>query len=323
MQPSCSHAHRWLTRKALLRSVVSPVLSVLILAALVTACRSSGGSFGEGSSAGGSAGEASSTSLGYGSPSQLSATPPDVPSQAPSCNGSLSQQVSVPSDLANLVSACSDPQGDQMEITNLSEFVLDVAPASGTSSQLEVSSHDTSSDPLPTFAGQLEVEAQNAVVDGWSPYDPEARLLPIGGTATATANGTPVHLTVRVDRQMSKMSFEAAELTSYVVSNVVGEDPSNYYQSIADCVNDTWKLWNQLQEQPPPPAAQLLYQSLMAVGSCTKLRNQVQDYLDYHSQQMDLAAQASRAAQSTDEFDWVSEYAHEEQVQDEIRTDIR
>lgn len=291
-------------------------LAAPVFVTLVVACGSGGGGSG-----------AASGVLGSGPPQgQVPATPPDAPSQAPGCAGSLDKQPYVPTDLQSLVSACQSPQGDQLELTNLSQYVLDVAPAPGTTAQLTVVDHDTSSDPLPTLAGQLEVQAQNTVVDGWSAGDPSAVLLPVGGKVDATADNpqTPVRLTVSVDAQVSRMSFEAAAWTSYVVSNVLDENPGDYYQAIADCVNNSYQAWQDLQQQPPPPVAELLYKTLQAGAACATLRKMVDDYLTGHGQQLDPTAEAERAGKRpAGEDQWVSEYEREVQVQDEVHVIIR
>lgn len=317
MQPNRSHSYRRLTRNDPLRSIRSlAVLSALILVTLVTACGSGGGSSG-----GGSSGESTPCGgLGSGeSPCQIPATPPDVPSQAPPCTGSLDQRASVRADLQGLISACSDPQGDKMEVTNISQFVLDITPAAGTSAQLNVTSYDTSSDPVPTAAGVLEVEAQNTVVQSWSPDNPATSLLPVGGTLMATTSYPPVQLSVNVDQDVSGYSFGAAALTSYVVSNVGTESPGDYYQSIADCINATYQLWQELVQQQPPTVLALMNQAL-ASSSCGELVKKVTDYLN-NSDPLSVAAE--RGAEHAGEPDWISKFNEQEQVQDVIKSDTR
>ena len=288
----------------------------MILITLATACGSGGGSSGGlGYGAPGAPAAGSSGALGSGPPAQLPATPPDVPSQAPTCTGSLYQQVKVEADLQSLVSACATPQGDQMELTNLSQYVLDVAAVPPYSSQLDVSQDDTSSNSLPTLAGQLEVEAQNAVVAEHPDGDPSADLLPVGGTVTATSNDpqTSVHLSVTKDPGASWKSFEAAAMTSYVVSNVLDQNPDDYYQAIADCVNNSYQLWQ--DQQTPTPVAQKIYDTLQAGVSCADLKKKVNDYLSQRGQQQDLAAQAQRAGENvTGEEDWASKLREEQTV---------
>src|SRR5208283_1206159 len=83
--------------------------------------------------------------FGSPSPSQLPATPPDVPSGAPPCTGSFGQQVNnLPADLQNLISACYSSQEDEWQFTNLTQLVLDITSAAGSSSSLQVSPYDTS-----------------------------------------------------------------------------------------------------------------------------------------------------------------------------------
>jgi hypothetical protein len=226
----------------------------------------------------------------------------------------------VPQDLQSLVSACYSSQQDEWQVTNLTQLVLDITPTADYSSALQVSTYDPSS--LPNTAGELEVQAQNAVMDNQSPDNAAAgeALLPVGGTVIAAEDDLP--LTVAVDTDFSNRSFEATSWTSYVVSNVPDENPESYSQAIANCVNDTSQLWQTLQQQPPPSVADLLYNSLEAANSCNELREKVKEYLESNGQQENLAAEDQRAEEHADEADWESEYMQEEQAHDEIRPDI-
>jgi hypothetical protein len=141
MRPDHAHLCRRLTRQAPSRSIAGlAILSALILT-LATACGSSGGSSGGNTSGG----NASSTSLASGQApsSPIPATPADVPSGSPSCSGSLDQAVTVQPPLQSLVSACSDTQGDQVQVTNLSQLVLDIATSPTKAPPLTIR-------PLPT-----------------------------------------------------------------------------------------------------------------------------------------------------------------------------
>lgn len=324
MQPNRSHLYRRVTRQAPLRSNTSPaVLSALIVVALVTACSSSSSSSGaapSGAAPSGAGTTCGGSGLGFESPCQVPATPPDVPSGAPSCTGSFSQQVNVPQDLQSVVSACYSSQQDELQVTNLTQLVLDITPTASYSSALQVSTYDPSS--LPNTAGELEVEAQNAVVDNQSPDNAASGevLLPVGGTVIAAADDLP--LTVTVDTDFSDRSFEATSWTSYVVSNIPDENPDSYSQAIANCVNDTYQLWQALHQQPPSSVATLLYDSLEEASSCNELREKVKEYLESKGQPDNLAAEDQRAEEHADEAEWEREYMHEEQAHDEIMTDM-
>ena len=320
MQPNHAHLCRRLTRQAPPRSIAGlAILSALILT-LATACGSSGGSSGGNTSGG----NASSTSLASGQApsSPIPATPADVPSGSPSCSGSLDQAVTVQPPLQSLVSACSDAQGDQVQVTNLSPLVLDIAPAAGTSDELVPSSYDTSSDPLPTLADDLEADAENAVVAGRLPSIQGGVLLPVGGTVMASTNAPPVRLTVGVDLDFSARTFDAVAWASYVASNVPDESPAAYYQAIADCVNDSYSLWQALQQQPPPDLTNLLLKSINAYASCNELREKVKDYLESQGQQENLTAEAQLGGENASESDWESDFAQEQEVH-EVELDLR
>jgi hypothetical protein len=292
------------------------------LVTAVTACGSSGNSSG-GSSSDGS-GSATSTSLGFGSPAaQLPATPPDVPAAAPACTGSLNQRAYVRPDLVHLISGCSNQQETELQITNLSGLVLDVAPAADTSAQLQVTSYDTSSGLLPTPADELEVEAQNTVLGPWSPDNSAAVFLPVGATLTATASEPPVELSVNVDPGASWFTFGATIMTGYVVGNVTDATPAEFYQSIADCVNATYRFWLDLEQAQPTPSPADLINQVLGLGKCAALAGKVNAYLDRQSHPADPLAEADRGGLHVEDGEFVSQYEQEEQVQDEIRSDIR
>jgi hypothetical protein len=314
MQPHRAHLCRRVTRKSPSRSIASLAFLSALTLTVATACTSSGGS---------SSGSTSSNSLGFGSPAAtIPATPPDVPSGSPGCSAPLDQAVTVPPALQNLVSACADAAGDKVQVTNLSQLVLDIAPAAGTGDNLIPMSYDVSSGPLPTLAGELEVEAENAVVAGQLPAIPHAVLLPVGGTVMASTTDPPVQLTVGEDAGFSRRSFEAVAWASYIVTNIPGESPANYYQTIADCVNDSYDLWNALKQKPPPSLTDLLLKSINAYDSCNELREKVKEYLESKGRQESLEEEAQLGGEHADESNWDTEYMREEQLHEDI-TDLR
>jgi hypothetical protein len=323
MQPNHSHSYRRLARQAPLRSTTGPaVLSALIVVALVTACSSGSGSPGAqvGGAPSGGGTPCGGSGLGFESPCQVPATPPDVPTGAPSCTGSYSQQATVPADLQTLINVCYSQQDKEWQVTNLSQSVLDVTPTADYSSTLQVITYDSSS--LQNVAGELEVEAQNAVMNNQSPDNSSLGevLLPVGGMVIAAADDLP--LTVGVDKDFSRRSYGATALTSYVVSNVLDVNPDTWSQAIANCVNDTYQLWQHLQQQPPPSVSTLLSDAFQAASSCNELRNKVKEYLESKGQQENLAAEDQRAEEHADEANWESEYMRVEQAHDEIRADL-
>jgi hypothetical protein len=204
-----THVSRPLTGKAPGPSITGIALLSALSLALVAACGSGGNS-----NAGASSGQASSTALRAAPSSQIPATPPDVPSRSP-CSRSLPYAADIGSAAQGLISGCNNQSGGILKITNISENVLDVTPAPGTTI-LSQTTYDVPSDPLPTLAGELEVEAQNALVAESTP-PAGAVLLAIGGTLTATAFTTPAAVYVGVDHTVSAESFLAAVWASYVM----------------------------------------------------------------------------------------------------------
>jgi hypothetical protein len=219
-------------------------------------------------------------------------------------------------------SACTNAQETELQITNLSELVLDVAPFSGTSAQLQVT--PPSDGPLPTLAGELEVTAQNAVLDGWSPGNSAAVFLPVGGRLTAYASTKPVELSVTLDPDATDWSFGAWTLAIVVASNVPDENPAGYYGSIADCVNATQQIWEEItQPQQPPPSLKDLIDQALGVQGCAELTNKINEYLESKAEQRDEDQEAQLAAEHLNDSQVQSEDTQEEMVNNErIDSDI-
>ena len=195
---------RWSGRRVASRSARNAgVVFAAVLLGLVAAC--------------------GSTSSGP-APSAIPAGPPDVPAHAPACSGALSQRAYVRADLVPVISACTNAQEDELQITNLSELVLDVAPYANTSPHLQVT--PPSDGPLPTLAAELEVSAQNAVLNGWSPGNSAAVFLPVGGTVTAYSSTRPTELAITLDPDATAWSFGAWALSIVVAANVPDESPA-------------------------------------------------------------------------------------------------
>jgi len=265
---------------------------------------------------------ACSSGSGQSAQSAIPAGPPDVPAQAPACSGTLDQQAYVRADLASVISACTDAQENELQITNLSELVLDVAPYANTSAQLEVTPPSDGS--LPTLAAELEVSAQNAVLEPWKPGNSAAVFLPVGGTLTAYASTKPVELSITLDPDATDWSFGAWALAVTVASNVPDENPAGYYGLVADCVNATQAIWEEItQPQQPPPSLRDLIDQALGVHGCVELTNKINEYLENQAEQRDRAAQAELAAEHIDDSQVQSENAAEEMVNDaEIASDI-
>jgi hypothetical protein len=227
--------------------------------------------------------------------------------------------------MVRLISACTNSQKDELQITNLSELVLDVAPYGSTQAQLHVT--PPSSGLIPSPAGELEVAAQDAVLNRWTPGNPSAVFLPVGGTliaTPATGSNVAVELSITVDPDATSWSFGAWALAILVATNVPGESPEGYYGSIADCVNATLKIWDELTQaqQAPPPLTDLIDQAL-GVGGCAELVNQINEYLKSQAEQRDADQEAQLVEEHLNESQLHSDYTQEEMVSDEeIRSDI-
>ena len=138
-----------------------------------------------------------------------------------------------------------------MMVTNLSQFVLDISPANGTTANLTVDPY-TSYQSLPT-AGELEVEVQNAAVANLTPPSPTTVLLPVGGQVAAATSHPPVQVEVQVDQQASAASFGAILMTSYVVSNVPANSILDYANRIANASTTPFRFGNRSQNSLLPP----------------------------------------------------------------------
>ena len=227
----------------------------------------------------------------------------------------------MPSDLQDLIGLCDNQDGSQLEVINISEDVLDIYPAAGDTLQSPIT-YDVPSDPLPTLAGELEVEAQNAVVaDSSAPAG--ADLLAIGGTITA-ANNPPAtaEVYVGVDHAATKKTFFAASWTSYVMGIDSHANPHDYYRSVADCVNNAVNYWQALQAQPPQPVGRLLYGALEVIVACKDVQDKVKQYLESRNEHEDVHQETLLAGDHSDESDWSSQYEQYEDIQHDL-TDIR
>ena len=224
--------------------------------------------------------------------------------------------------MVSVISACTNAQENELQITNLSELVLDVAPFADTNVQLQVT--PPSDALLPTVASELEVTAQNAVLVGWSPGNSAAVFLPVGGKLTAYASTKPVELSITLDPDATDWSFGAWALAIVVASNVPDENPAGYYGSIADCVNATQQIWEEItQSQQPPPSLKDLIEQALSVPGCAELTNKINEYLQGKAEQRDETEEAQLATEHLNDSQVQSEDTQEEMVNnEEIDSDI-
>jgi hypothetical protein len=290
-------------------------MSALILAA-VTACGSGG------NSNGGGAGGTSSAVPSVAPAARIPATPADVPTGNVTCNTATPDPVNTPSDLNGLIGLCANQAGTELEVINFSEEVLDIYPAAGDSMSLPTYGV-VPSDPLPTLAGFLEVDSQNAVVQD-STGSAGASLLPIGGTITALTATPPATVYVSVDRTVTRKTFFDAAYTSYVMGIIQNAKPEDWYQSIAECVNSSVNFSQELQSKPPPDVGQLLYDGIQAITACKKLQDKINEYLESENKPKDDVFQETLdAGDHSDESDWATHYEQDEVIQHESVDDIR
>lgn len=237
------------------------------------------------------------------------------------CLSDTPHPVNTPSDLQGLIGLCVNQSGDELEVLNFSEDVLDIYPAVAGES-LSLPTYGAPSETLPTLAGDLEVDSQNAVVqDSTAPSG--ASLLPIGGTITASTSGPQARVYVGVDRSVTQKAFFDAAYTSYVMGIDSSANPNDWYQSVANCVNGSANYWQQLHAQPPPNVGQLLYDSIQEIAACKDLQDKVKEYLDSRNEHEDVLHETTLAGDNSDESDWATQYQHEEAIQHEIVDGIR
>lgn len=125
---------------------------------------------------------------------RIVAEPPDVPLAPPTCdsaenlaltNNNWTTATPVPPALQGLESTCANYSGtspEVMVIYNLTNDVLAVSPANGTTPQIVP--HDPRPSGLLPSWDDLEILAQNAVVNSQQAREPPGTyLIPVGGAA--------------------------------------------------------------------------------------------------------------------------------------------
>jgi hypothetical protein len=221
---------------------------------------------------------------------QITAIPPDVPATAPSCTSSQTLALTnnnatmpnpVPAALRSLESTCANPSGrrpEVMVIYNLTDDVLDVSPANGTSPVIEPK-YPAPSGLLPSW-DDLEIDEQNSVVrhqQGWA-WRHGKYLVPVGGEALVflDAAGPPLDVNVSVDAANSAKSYGAQLITGYVTDNLLDKVSAlSYEASIADCVNGAQSLWQDLRQHAA--AASTMLDALRTVPACQDLASKVRE----------------------------------------------
>jgi hypothetical protein len=288
--------------------------------ALVSACGSGGGQAAVGEAGGGSGG-APSSAPSVAPSSQVPATPPDVPTGNLSCPSQFPSTVTVTQAVQDLISLCATQDGTQWDIINISEDVLDIYPASGTTLSAPLT-YDVSSNPFPTLADNIEVQVQNGVVAGSTAPD-GATLLAVGAVIAAAGSGNAApQVYVSVDQEATQESFAAGVWTNYVVGNDPDADPGSFVKSIADCINGTYNIWQELKD-PSANAGHLLLDALDAATSCSDVHDKVKEYLQSQNEQENVSQETQLAGDNSDESEWVTQYERDEGIQHEIATDER
>jgi hypothetical protein len=229
--------------------------------------------------------------------------------------------VTVTPAVQDLISLCATQDGTQWDIINISESVLDIYPASGTTLSAPLT-YDVSSEPFPTLADNIEVLVQNGVVAG-STAPNGATLLAVGAVIAAAGPGnTAPQVYVSVDRAATQKSFAAGVSTNYVVGNDPDAEPSSFVKSMTDCINSTYNIWQDLKD-PSANAGQLLLDALDAVASCSEVHKKVKEYLESQHEQEDLSQETQLAGDDSDKAEWIMKYERDEVIQHEIATDDR
>ena len=295
------------TWRALVRG--SGTLAALAALLLLSACSSA--------EPGGPGGPSSSSGSVLNQRVPLSATPAYLPSAGPRCSGSTNVAVTIPSSLDHLVSACTSQSQDRLVVTNISEFVLDLSSADSTRPHMAVQPYDAFGELLAA-ADKLEREVQNAAVAAWqAPNGPV--LLPVGAQLVATSS-QPVQLTVGVAQNASASSFGAELMTAYVVDGLPEDSIPSYYDSLASCVNDAYKLWDELTQQSHPSVGSLMQRALETVASCRALQRKLAaDPAAEHPASDGLQPDLSTAADHAGQDDWESNSEQVDGVEGNIR----
>ncbi len=216
----------------------------------------------------------------------------------------------------DLIGLCATQDGTQWDIINISEYVLDIYPASGTTLSASLP-YDVSSDPFPTLADNIEVQVQNGVVAGLTAPD-GATLLGVGAVIGAAGSGNAApQVYVGVDHEATQESFAAGVWTNYVVGNDPDADPSSFVKSMTDCINSTYNIWQELKD-PSANAGHLLLDALDAATSCSEVHDKVKEYLQSQDELEDISRETQLAGDNSDEYEWVEKYDRDEVIQHDI-----
>lgn len=255
---------------------------ILAAALVVTGCHS-------GTSGSTGPGEQTSDSVLPPLLEQITAIPPDVPLAKPACNSSGNLSLTngnptawalVPPALQSLESTCSNYAGDDPEVMvvyNLTDDVLDVSPANG-SSPVIVPHFPVPSGLLPSW-DDLEIDEQNSVVQHQQSQAPQGTyLIPVGGEALVYVNASapPLDVSVSVDPGNSAVSYGAQLVTGYVIDNLLDKISAlSYAASITSCVNAAYALWQNLSQRAD--AASTVLTALQTIPACQDLAKRVRE----------------------------------------------
>jgi hypothetical protein len=322
-------AHRCSTWIASRRWWALPLAASLLIAACGGNAAGSGGA----AQSGGQSGQSVFVPL----VEAIGGTPPDVPSSAPACNSSANLALTnqnrtwptkVSPALETTVSVCANYAGTNPEVMvvyNLTDDVLDVSPANGTSPMI-VPQYPSSAGPLPSW-DDLEVYEQNVAVKAQrGNVAPGTLLIPVGGEAVVFIDGSypPLQVNVSVDQQASRVSYGAQLATGFVTDNLLDKISAlSYASSIASCVNAAYNLWQNLRQNDDTGAT--LVSALEGYASCKDLmdkvrENRAESLAAEHGD--DLTPDLDKVAETADASTWETEMADLQEVHD-ITLDIR
>ena len=119
------------------------------------------------------------------------------------------------------------------------------------------------------------------VLVGWSPGNSAAVFLPVGGKLTAVRKH-------RAGRAVDHPGSRCHRLRPSVLRGTrpswsryrPRRDPAGYYGSIANCVNATQQIWEEItQSRQPPPSLYDPGRRLSACQCCAELTNKTNAYL--------------------------------------------
>jgi hypothetical protein len=106
------------------------------------------------------------------------------------------------------------------------------------------------------------------------------------------------------------------------VGNDPDADPGSFVKSVADCINSTYDIWQDLKD-PSANAGHLLFDALDAATSCSDVHDKVKEYLQSQNEQENVSQETQLAGDNSDKSEWITQYERDEAIQHEIATDER